>query len=406
MSDKFLGLGEKNFMTPEDFLLEMAEREECQSVMYKRISIRMPIGLYNSRRANIYRIDSWMIPLAKVIKNKLEQNIVDIDALLKYMIENDKTNCALFAATTWFKPKEGISFESYASYIARDKIISPFVENIDLAVFSTIVVSFIFDYFRPTTIDISEIVKNEIFTHPTNQYGLTKVNGATFKKDGLIFEGKGYYYNCFTNKTIINPLDSTVGFAKIIQDEAGDCDILHRLDDRLSMPEQEYQDYTGVSFAKFYGPQFRFEPGVFSAPKTIIVHIDEKTLDKLLMVVKPCVDSKTGEDFWHVEIETLPYSTTCNKNVITTFLHGMYYPEKGIFSHIDYTKNQYSQSLYIQKYTDSRTGIPIDQYTEHRDLHYKIWCIENGTFSRETWYKLMIVSLPEVYQGLLDEILQ
>ena len=102
----------------------------------------------------------------------------------------------------------------------------------------------------------------------------------------------------------------------------------------------------------------------------------------------------------------MPYSTTCNKNVITTFLHGMYYPEKGIFSHIDYTKNQYSQSLYIQKYTDSRTGIPIDQYTEHRDLHYKIWCIENGTFSRETWYKLMIVSLPEVYQGLLDEILQ
>ena len=91
-------------MTPEDFLLEMAEREECQSVMYKRMSIRMPIGLYNSRKANIYQIDSWMIPLAKVIKNKLEQNIVDIDALLKYMIENDKTNCALFAATTWFKP--------------------------------------------------------------------------------------------------------------------------------------------------------------------------------------------------------------------------------------------------------------------------------------------------------------
>ena len=393
-------------MTPEDFLLEMAEREECQSVMYKRMSIHMHIGLYNSHRANIYQIDSWMIPLAKVIKNQLEQNVVDIDALLKYMIENDTTNCALFAATTWFKPKEGINLGSYASYIARDKIISPFVENIDLAVFSTIVVSFIFDYFRPTTIDISEIVKNEIFTHPTNQYGLTKVNGATFKKDGLIFEGKGYYYNYFTNKTIINPLDSTVGFAKIIQDEAGDCDILYRLDDRLSMPEQEYQDYTGVSFAKFYGPQFRFEVSAFSAPKTIIVHIDEKTLDKLLMVVKPFVDSKTGEDFWHVEIETLPYSTTYNKNVITTFLHGMYCPEKGIFSHIDYTKNQYSQSIYIQKYTDSRTGIPIDQYTEHRDLHYKIWCIENGTFSRETWYKLMIVSLPEVYQGLLDEILQ
>ena len=393
-------------MTPEDFLLEMAEREECKSIMYKCMSIDISIGFYNSRKANINQLDAWMIPFGNAIKSKLEQNVVDVDALLKYMLETEKSGWTLYAATTWFKPKDGISFISYLSYIANDKIISPFVENIDLAVFSTLVVSFIFDYFRPTTIDISEIVKNEVFTYPTNQYGLTKVNGAHFKKDGLIFDGKGYYYNCFTNKSMIDSSDSTVGFAKIIQDEAGDCDILYRLDDRLSMPEQEYQDYTGVSFAKFYGPQFKFEKSAFSASKTIIVHIDEKTLNKLLMVVKPCVDSKTGEDFWHVEIETLPYCTTYNKNVITTFLHGMYYPEKGTFSHIDYTKNQYSQSLYIQKYTDSRTGIPIDQYTEHRDLHYKIWCIENGTFSRETWYKLMIISLPEIYRGLLDEILQ
>lgn len=392
-------------MTPEDFLLEMAEREECQSVMYKRMSIRKPIGFYHSRKINIYQIDPWMIPFGKVIKSKLEQNVVDVDALLKYMIETEKSGWVLFAATTWFKPKEGISFEDFLSYVSRDKILSPFVENIDFAVFSTIVESFIFDYFRPATMDISEIVENEIFTYPTNQYGLTKVNGAHFKKDGLIFEGKGYYYNYFTNKTMISPLDSTVGFAKIIQDEAGNCDILYRLDDRLSMPEQEYQDYTGVSFAKFYGPQFRFEKSAFSAPKTIIVHIDEKTLDKLLMVVKTCVDSKTGEDFWHVEIETLPYNTAYSKNVITTFLHGMYYPQKEIFSHIDYTKNQYSHSLYVQKYADSRTGIPIDQYTEHRDLHYKIWCIENGTFTRETWYKLMIVSLPKVYQDLLNEML-
>lgn len=384
----------------------MAEREECQSVMYKRMSIRMFMGLYNSRRANIHQIDSWMVPLGKIIKNKLEQNVVDIDALMKYMIENDKTNCALFTATTWFTPKEGMSWESLFSCVSKDKIISPFVQNLDLAVFSTIVESFVFDYFRPTTMDISKIVGNEIFTYPTNQYGLTKVNGARFKKDGLIFGGKGYYYNYFTDKTIINPMDSTVGFAKIIQDEAGCCDILYRLDDRLSMPEQEYQDYTGVSFAKFYGPQFRFEKNTFSDPKTIIVHIDEKTLHKLLMVVKPCVDSKTGENFWHVEIETLPYITNYNKNVITTFLHGMYYSQKEIFSHIDYTKNQYSRSIYDQKYADSQTGIPIDQYTEHRDLHYKIWCIENGTFSRETWYKLMMVSLQEIYQKLLNEMLQ
>ena len=83
----------------------------------------------------------------------------------------------------------------------------------------------------------------------------------------------------------------------------------------------------------------------------------------------------------------------------------MYYPEQNIFTHIDYTKNQYSEELYLQKYSDSNDGISIDQYTSKRDLHYKIWCIENGRFTRETWYKLMIISLSEEYQTLLNEIL-
>ena len=392
-------------MTPEDFILEMAGCEECQAAMYKRMSITMLMGLYISHRDDFNQMDSWMIPFRDAIKRELEQNKVDIDALLKYMIENDSANFASVAAESWFQPKEGISSGAFSSYISKNKKILPYVDKLDLDVFSVIVESFIFDYFKPT-MNISEIIGKEVFTYPTNSYGLTKVNGAQFKKDGLIFRGKGYYYNYFTNKTLLGPLDSTVGFAKIIQESAGKCDILYRLDDRLSMPEQEYQDYSGVAFAKFYGPQFRFEETAFRAQKTIIVHIDENTLDKLLMVVKTCVDSNTGEDFLHIEIETLPHQTTYSENVITTFLHGMYYPQKGTFSHIDYTKNQYSHALYSQKYTDSQNGKPIDQYTEHRDLHYKIWCIENGDFSKETWYKLMRISLPTIYQNLLNEMLQ
>ena len=396
----------ESFMTPEDFILEMAGCKECQAAMYKRMSITMLMGLYISHRDDVDQLDSWMIPFRDAIKRELEQNKVDIDALLKYMIENDRANLALFAASSWLKPKEGIGWGTFFINVSTDKKISPFVEDLDLDIFSVIVESFIFDYFKPAIMNISEIVGKEVFTYPTNQYGLTKVNGAQFKKDGLIFKGKGYYYNYFTNKTMLGPLDSTVGFAKIIQEEAGKCDIRYRLDDRLSMPEQEYRDYSGVAFAKFYGPQFRFEKTAVTAPKTIIVHIDENTLDKLLMVVKTCVDSHTGEDFWHIEIETLPHQTRYSENVITTFLHGMYYPRKGTFSHIDYTKNQYSHELYSQKYTDSQNGKPIDQYTEHRDLHYKIWCIENGDFSKETWHKLMLISLPPIYQKLLNEMLQ
>lgn len=74
--------------------------------------------------------------------------------------------------------------------------------------------AFVFDNLCPRTRAISKIVKEEVFNYPTNQYGLTKVNGAIFKRDGLIFDGKGYYYNYFTNKTMLSPVDSMIGFAK------------------------------------------------------------------------------------------------------------------------------------------------------------------------------------------------
>ncbi|MBR2465233.1 MAG: hypothetical protein IKB41_07410 [Clostridia bacterium] len=124
------------------------------------------------------------------------------------------------------------------------------------------------------------------------------------------------------------------------------------------------------------------------------------------MVIKQDVDQTTGENFLHIEIETLPHKNSVSACVITTFLHGMYYPQTDIFTHIDYTKDQYDGDVYLQKYSDSQNGLPIDQYTATRELHYKIWCIENGKFTKETWYKLMIISLPELYQKLLNEILE
>ena len=259
--------------------------------------------------------------------------------------------------------------------------------------FSLIVVSFVLDNFYPRTLDIREIVKGETFKYPTNQYGLTKINGAVFKRDGLIFKGRGYYYNLFTDKETLLMCDSMAGFARLIQDETKGCDILYRLDERLSMPEQDYFDYASDSFARFYGPRFNFDGTNLDTKKTIIVHIDESTQAKLLMVIKKCIDQNTNTDFWHIEIETLPYYEKRTYPVITTFLHGMYYPINKIFTHIDYTKNQYSAGEYSQKYADSVDGMSIDHYTSCRDLHYKIWCIENGQFSRETWYRLLVLAL-------------
>lgn len=392
-------------MEPELFLLEMSESEECKKIMYKRLAIRMLIGLYYAMKPERGLIDPFMIPFRDYIVRQIEKQNINIDELLKYMIENDQANCSLFLASTLFKPKNGLSSLEFMSKVAAHKIITPFTDMVDMDVLALIVVSFIFDNLYESKIDIREIVGREEFLYPTNQYGLTKVNGAIFKKDGLIFDGKGYYYNFFTNKTMLSPYDKTVGFAKIINDETQNCDILYRIDERLSVPESEYYDYTGVPFAKFRGPQFKFEKSNLAGKKTIIVHMDENTADKLLMVIKQDFDQNTKEEFWHIELETLPHKDATNGYVITTFLHGMYYPQRDRFSHIDYTKNQYNGDVYLQKYTDSQNGIPIDQYTETRDLHYKIWCIENGEFTKETWYKLMIVSLSDSYQKLLNEIL-
>lgn len=392
-------------MESELFLLKMSESEECQKIMYKRLAICMRMGLYYAMKPERGCIDPFMIPFRDYIIGQIQECSIDVDMLLKYMIENDSSHCSYFLAITLFKPKKELSSMDFMSLIDKHKIITPFVDRVDMEVLALIVVSFVFDNLYESKIDIREIVGKEEFIYPTNQYGLTNVNGAIFKRDGLIFDGKGYYYNFFTNKTMLSPYDKTVGFAKIIKDETKNCDILYRIDERLSVPEAEYYDYTGVPFAKFRGPQFDFQKSTLAGKKTIIVHIDENTSDKLLMVIKQGSDQKTNEEFWHIEIETLPYRDTANGYVITTFLHGMYYPQKDMFSHIDYTKNQYNGDVYLQKYTDSQNGVPIDQYTETRDLHYKIWCIENGEFTKETWYKLMIISLPDIYQELLNEML-
>lgn len=392
-------------MDPELFLLELSETPECQSIMYKRMSINMFIGFYYSGVNDSTQIDKFMIPFRERIKKELLANNVNYNELLIYMLHNDKSGYTQFLASTKLKRKADISYSNFLSIIMDKKTIAPYVEEINVDVLLLIIISFVFDNLQPSQMDITDLVNDEVFIYPTNQYCLTNVTGATFKKDGLLFDGKGYYYNFYTNKTIIHPLDTTVGFAKIIQEDAGPCDILYRLDERLAVPEDEFEDYTGVTFAKFHGPQFKFDGSTLTSPKTLIVHIDENSQSKLLMVVKKDFDSKNSKPFWHIEIETLPYKDSATNPVITTFLHGMYYPCSEKFTHIDYTKNQYTGEEYLAKYNSSQNGSPIDRYTSNKKLHYKIWCIENGKFTIETWYKLMVVSLPSNYQKLLNEIL-
>jgi hypothetical protein len=191
--------------------------------------------------------------------------------------------------------------------------------------------------------------------HNANQYGLSTVPGIVFKRDYFIFDNKAYLYSLLTNTSVIEFADSMPGFARIITEQINTGDVLLKLDERLALPANQAVSYSTLNSEKFYGPQFHFADSIFKKQKTIIVHIDKESCDKLLMVIKPDYDVKCQEEFLHIEIETLPFATAeeSRTHFITTFLHGMYYPANDCFIHIDYTKNQSALANSLIRYQHS-----------------------------------------------------
>ena len=314
--------------------------------------------------------------------------------MLQYMLEHDINNWVHYYAYTFIIP------------IAQGKSSECVKDLSDL--YALVMTGYILDDFGFNRLNIEEIVKGEQLTHKKNQYGLSVVNGVVFHNDYFVFENKAYLYNILTNIIPVSFGDVMPGFARVISEQREVGNILLRLDDRLALPEEQAISYSTLNFEKYRGPQFHFKDTLLKTSKTISVHFNGKTMDKLLMVVKQKFDEKENKSFWHIELETLPYRNRESKGkyCITTFLHGMYYPDEDIFTHIDYTKNQYDIDTYLNKYSDCNEDMPIDTYTSSNELHYKIWCIEGGKYSRETWYRLMVVSLNQEYVELLDEILE
>lgn len=249
--------------------------------------------------------------------------------MLQYMLEHDINNWVHYYAYTFIIP------------IAQGKSIECVKDLSDL--YALVMTGYILDDFGFNRLNIEVIVKGEQLTHKKNQYGLSVVNGVVFHNDYFVFENKAYLYNILTNIIPVSFGDVMPGFARVISEQREVGNILLRLDDRLALPEEQAISYSTLNFEKYRGPQFHFKDTLLKTSKTISVHFNGKTMDKLLMVVKQKFDEKENKSFWHIELETLPYRNRESKGkyCITTFLHGMYYPDEDIFTHIDYTKNQY-----------------------------------------------------------------
>lgn len=383
-----------NHQTIDEFLLDITETAEYKSIKYLIFSIRMNYLHYMAiSRIVKFEIPKYLENLIGIVIDKFNESGISTVDMLQYMLDNDINNWIHYYAYTFIIP------------VAKGEENEAVNDLSELYAF--VLTGYILDTFREKRIDIKNLIEGQVLSHKTNQYDLTVVDGVEFKRDYFVFEGKAYLYSILTNTNTMQFGDTMPAFARIITEQVKDGNILLRLDERLALPINQAISYSTLNFEKYRGPQFHFKDSILKNPKTITIHIDENTADKLLLVIKKKVDNNSKKDFWHIELETLPYRDTASKGkyCITTFLHGMYYPEDDCFTHIDCTKNQYEMSEYIKKYSECEPDIPVDLHTKSNELHYKIWCIENGRYTREVWYNLMTASLNEKYRTLLDEIL-
>ena len=383
-----------NHQTIDEFLLDITETAEYKSIKYLIFSIRMNYLHYMSiSRIVKFEIPKYLENLIGIVIDKFNESGISTVDMLQYMLDNDINNWIHYYAYTFIIP------------VAKGEENEAVNDLSELYAF--VLTGYILDTFLEKRIDIKNLIEGQVLSHKTNQYDLTVVDGVEFKRDYFVFEGIAYLYSILTNTNTMQFGDTMPAFARIITEQVKDGNILLRLDERLALPINQAISYSTLNFEKYRGPQFHFKDSILKNPKTITIHIDENTADKLLLVIKKKVDNNSKKDFWHIELETLPYRDTASKGkyCITTFLHGMYYPEDDCFTHIDCTKNQYEMSEYIKKYSECEPDIPVDLHTKSNELHYKIWCIENGRYTREVWYNLMTASLNEKYRTLLDEIL-
>ena len=383
-----------NHQTIDEFLLDITETAEYKRIEYLIFSIRMNYLHYMSiSRIVKFEIPKYLENLIGIVIDKFNESGISTLDMLKYMLDIYINNLIHYYAYTFIIP------------VAKGEENEAVNDLSELYAF--VLTGYILDTFRENRIVINNLVEGQVLAHKTNQSDLTVVDGVECKRDYFVFEGKAYLYSILTNTNTMRFGDTMPAFARIITEQVKDGNILLRLDERLALPINQAISYSTLNFEKYRGPQFHFKDSILKNPKTITIHIDENTADKLLLVVQRKVDNNNKKDCWHIELETLPYRDTAlkGKYCITTFLHGMYYPEDDCFTHIDCTKNQYEMSEYIKKYSECEPDIPVDLHTKSNELHYKIWCIENGRYTREVWYNLMTASLNEKYRTLLDEIL-
>lgn len=251
---------------------------------------------------------------------------------------------------------------------------------------------------------ISEICRHEVLRDPHNKYGLSLVNEAKFLRQGFIIDGRYYLYNIFFDTTIGAATDDVPYTIKIINEEIPTRKLFFRCDEKVAVPANRMISTATMDSQKYRGITIDFgdiEKLVYK--KEIIVHYNPEHLNKVVMIIKPDRD-REGSSFYHIEVEELWNPDKARDSfVITNYVHSQYYPDKKVFNHMDFSVNQYSKTIFEEKFRDAVTDteVPIDKYG---DEHYKIWCVESDAIEISTWSKLVCATLDEPFRDLFIEM--
>ncbi len=404
-------IGKEGSCIMDQLLLEILSLDAYRSISY--YVCHLTFALYRHFGGMKWNgTQNYLKPLVNETKQLIERSGISQETILQYLASDISNPSYLFVAQAILAYAVPIKLDDMQRYnIVTKQTSLPKDIHIDDEILACALVCYVLDGNRYSEWDFNIIVTEEKFFYPTNDYHLTKVENIDFRQSGFVFDNKYYLYNLYIDRKPLHAGEPIPAVFRIMQDgvDISKADLLFRLDERLAIELDKADICHYEFFEKFYGPSFLFSQTRLERAKNITVHYDPETFNKLLMVIKRDYDTILDEEFWHIEVEQLPNIAEAYKPkfVLTTFVHGKYYPNRKSFRHIDFIKNEYSTEKYKQKHNGcSNSDISIDYYTETKDEHYKIWCIENIDMSEELWYKLTLVSLAPKYKILFNEMLE
>ncbi|MCU6711482.1 hypothetical protein M6D81_22555 [Paenibacillus sp. J5C_2022] len=394
----------------EELIINIKALKDFRTVSYYTAHLRLPLWrIFSGTKWN--GIPFFLKSICRHISCLIEESGLSQGEVIQYIANSEDNPSYFFVSQCILLYGTSQNLNELERYNIADRATDlPADITIDVGILSCAVACFVLDGNRYSDWDFRSIVNEERFAYQTNDYKLTKVSNIDFNQDGFVYDGKYYLYNGFIDREPIEFLDKMPAVFNLMINciDLEAADFYLRLDERLSVPLKEANISHFLQFEKFRGISFRFSDTKLDKLKNITVHYNPETYDKLLMVIKKDYDVIANQEFWHIEVEQLPFidRTESKGNIKTIFVHGKYYPVRRVFTHVDFTINQYPFEEYSEKQDDhSNKEIQIDYYTT-KECHYKVWCVENIDISEELWYKLTSVSLPSTYRRLFDEILE